>query len=224
MVAATSAFDLAKRASRAAQLPLVGGALCLDFTNTVSGVHEGEHEREHLHAYEHLIDWAVHAGAIEAGQARLLANRAREDGSAAARVLHRALALRDAVHDVFAAVAQRAAIPERALEGFNAALADASRHSRVLPAKQGFAWGWDDPAVRLDSPLWPVLRSAADLLTASKLDRIKQCPYPHCGWLFLDLSKNKSRRWCEMSVCGNRTKARRHYLREKQMNQRPWRG
>lgn len=217
MAAATLAFDLEEKRSRAAELPLVGGALCLDFANTVSGLHEGEHEREHLHAYEHLIGWAAHAGAIEAGQARRLVNRAQEDGSAAARVLHRALALRDAIHDIFAAVAQRAVIPERALESFNAALADASRHVRVHMAKEGFAWGWDDLAARFDAPLWPVLRSTADLLTTGKLDRIKQCPYPHCGWLFLDFSKNKSRRWCEMSVCGNRTKARRHYLREKQM-------
>jgi predicted RNA-binding Zn ribbon-like protein len=217
MAAAAIAFDLEDKSSRGGRLPLVGGTLCLDFTNTVSGLHEGEHEREHLHAYAHLIAWATHAGAIEADQARLLLKRAQEDENAAARVLHRALALREVVHDIFAAIAQRAAIPERALDNFNAALADTSRHARVHMAKQRFAWGWDDLAARFDAPLWPVVRSAADLLTAGKLDRIKQCPYPHCGWLFLDFSKNKSRRWCEMSVCGNRTKARRHYMREKQM-------
>ena len=217
MAVATIAFYLEEKRSRAAELPLVGGALCLDFTNSVSGLHEGDHEREHLHAYDHLIAWAAHAGAIEMGEARLLLKRARDDDGGGARALHRALALRDVIHDIFAAVAHGAAIPERALDSFNAALADASRHARVLLAKEGFAWGWDDLAARLDSPLWPVLRSAADLLTTGKLDRIKQCPYPHCGWLFLDFSKNKSRRWCEMSVCGNRTKARRHYMREKQM-------
>lgn len=49
------------------------------------------------------------------------------------------------------------------------------------------------------------------------IDRIKECPYPQCGRLFLDQSKNRSRRWCEMSMCGNRTKARRHYRRGKEI-------
>ena len=217
MAVAAVAFDFEEQTARAARLPLIGGALCLDFANTVSGLREGEHEREHLHAYAHLIAWAAHARAIQTGEARPLLKRARDDDGAAARALHRALALRDCIHDIFAAIAHRAAIPQRALDGFNAALADASRHVRLLPAEEGFAWGWDDLTARLDSPLWPILRSAADLLTTGKLDRIKQCPYPHCGWLFVDFSKNKSRRWCEMSVCGNRTKARRHYMREKQM-------
>lgn len=214
---ASLAFDLEDRTARAGLLPLVGGALCLNFANTVTGLHEGEHERDHLRDYEHLVAWAVHAGAIQAAAARLLLKQAREDSVGAARTLHRALALRDLIHDVFAAVAHHAPIPERALDGLNVALADAARHARVLVVKEGFAWGWHDLAARLDAPLWPVLRSAADLLVTGKLDRIKQCPYPHCGWLFIDFSKNKSRRWCEMSVCGNRTKARRHYMREKQM-------
>lgn len=216
MATARLQLDLAEMDGRAGRLPLVGGALCLNFTNTVTGLHEGEHEHDHLRAYEHVVAWGVHAEAIQPGEARLLLRRAAEDGSAASRAHHRALALREVLHEVFAATAHRRPAPERALEALNAALAEALRHARLLPRQDGgFGWGWDDLAARLEAPLWPVLRSAAELLTAGKLDRVKQCPYPHCGWLFLDFSKNKSRRWCEMSVCGNRTKARRHYLREK---------
>jgi predicted RNA-binding Zn ribbon-like protein len=215
VTALAQTLELDDRTTRAGQLPLVGGALCLNFANTVSGLHEGEREQEHVRTYEHLVAWAVHADAVPSAEAHGLLARAGEDAAAASRALHRALGLRDVIHDIFAAIAHHAPVPERALEQLNGALADALRHARVQEAKGRFEWGWDDLAARLDAPLWPILRSAADLLVAGKLDRVKQCPYPHCGWLFVDLSKNKSRRWCEMSVCGNRTKARRHYMRER---------
>jgi predicted RNA-binding Zn ribbon-like protein len=63
--------------------------------------------------------------------------------------------------------------------------------------------------------LAPVLWSAADLLGAGRLARMRQCANPDCGWLFLDRSKSGNRRWCSMSACGNRAKAHRHYQREK---------
>jgi len=59
----------------------------------------------------------------------------------------------------------------------------------------------------------PVAISAVELLTSSEHRLVKQCPGPHCGWLFLDESRNRTRRWCSMQICGNRTKARLHYAR-----------
>jgi predicted RNA-binding Zn ribbon-like protein len=209
-------LEFEERSQRAERLPLIGGALCLNFTNTVSGMHEGEHELEHLRTYANLIAWAAHADLVTPDEAQALQERAEEDGPGATRVLHRGLALRDIIHDIFAAVAHRRMLPERALDGLNVALSEAMRHARIGETDAGFAWGWDGLGARLDAPLWPIVRSAGELLTSGKLERVKQCPYPHCGWLFVDLSKNRSRRWCEMSVCGNRTKARRHYIREKQ--------
>lgn len=212
-----SVFGPEDKGTHAGSLPLIGGALCLDFTNTVSGLHEGEHEREHLGTYEHLVAWAAHAGAVPPAEAKMLLARAREDSAGANRALHRALGVREVVHQIFAAIARGVPLPERTLDSLNAALAEALRHARVIERDDGFIWSWDDFTLRLEAPFWPVLRSAAELLTTGQLDRIKQCPYPHCGRLFLDHSKNKSRRWCEMSVCGNRTKARRHYRRGKEI-------
>jgi predicted RNA-binding Zn ribbon-like protein len=209
----------------AATLPLLGGALCLDFANTVRGLRQGERPgerqgerqgervREHLHSYQDLVAWAVHAQAIGAAEARILLARAAADGIGAGRAYHRALGLRDAIHHVFAAQARRDTVPDRALESLNSALSEALRHARLAPRAQGFAWGWSDLEQRLDGPLWPLLRSTADLLTGGPLDRVKQCPHPDCGWLFLDRAKNRSRVWCDMGGCGNRAKARRHYAR-----------
>jgi predicted RNA-binding Zn ribbon-like protein len=87
-------------------------------------------------------------------------------------------------------------------------------HFRVAWSPAGFGWEWDQANSGLDRVLWPVAWSAAELLTQGPLERIRECPgQDTCGWLFLDLSKNASRRWCDMRVCGNRAKARRHYER-----------
>jgi predicted RNA-binding Zn ribbon-like protein len=60
-----------------------------------------------------------------------------------------------------------------------------------------------------------VLWSAADLLVEPRLARVRQCGNPKCVWLFLDTSRAGNRRWCAMSMCGNRAKAHRHYLRHR---------
>jgi predicted RNA-binding Zn ribbon-like protein len=84
-----------------------------------------------------------------------------------------------------------------------------------VPEEDGFDWGWSEPRQHLDSLLWPIVRSAAETLTVAPHSRIRECPGPDCGWLFLDTSKSGRRRWCDMSVCGNRSKAREHYRRIK---------
>ena len=66
----------------------------------------------------------------------------------------------------------------------------------------------------MDLFLDPIIKSAADLLVSPELKRVKQCADDFCGWLFMDKSRNNSRRWCSMKDCGNRAKAHRHYLRK----------
>lgn len=95
----------------------------------------------------------------------------------------------------------------------NQDLADAAPHREVARDGEGFSWRWRAPVSSLEAPLWPILQSAADLLTSADLARLRQCNGHNCTWLFLDRSKNKSRRWCDMQICGNRAKSRRHYAR-----------
>jgi predicted RNA-binding Zn ribbon-like protein len=75
-----------------------------------------------------------------------------------------------------------------------------------------WAWRHDRDAV-LQRPLWAVAKSAADLLTSGRALAVRQCAAETCWWLFLDTSRNQSRRWCDMKVCGNREKVRRFYER-----------
>jgi predicted RNA-binding Zn ribbon-like protein len=89
----------------------------------------------------------------------------------------------------------------------------------VMPADSAYTWGWDRSGdhrgIRLDSPLWPVAQSAAELLTSPMLGRVKVCAGEGCGWVFLDESRNGSRRWCDSRDCGNRERVRRYLARKR---------
>lgn len=87
-------------------------------------------------------------------------------------------------------------------------------HLRLIATDSSFAWEWTETD-QLEFILWQVVRSTADLLTSPERDRIRECAGEDCGWVFLDLSRNRSRRWCDMEDCGNRAKAHRHYDRKK---------
>jgi predicted RNA-binding Zn ribbon-like protein len=75
-------------------------------------------------------------------------------------------------------------------------------------------WTWAAADDALEAPLWPILRSAAEILTSEDRQQVRECAGTACTWLFLDRSRNRSRRWCSMESCGNREKARRHYRRK----------
>jgi predicted RNA-binding Zn ribbon-like protein len=190
---------------------LIGGELCLDFVNTVDPRHEPG-RREYLDSYRALAAWGGHAGAIGADQGGRLSQAAADDPAEAERVLGRAIRLREALYPLFrrAAAGQPPGLDELGL--LQAELTRALPHLRVTWSPVGFAREWEHGSPALDRVLWPVSWSAEELLTHGSLDRIRECPgQGNCGWLFLDLSKNASRRWCDMRVCGNRAKARRHH-------------
>ncbi|HET7232090.1 MAG TPA: ABATE domain-containing protein [Longimicrobium sp.] len=193
-----------------AEKELAGGHLALDFANT-AGVHGEQRESEWLSAYDDLVWWGLRAGAITQPQAEALLARSREDAEEAAAVYARAIALREAVYRVFSPICHGACAAECDLAVVNAELQRALPHLRVIREGEGYAWAWEGDG--LDRVLWPVARAAADLLTSGDLVRIGECEGDRCEWLYLDTSRNRSRRWCVMSDCGNRAKARRHYHR-----------
>ena len=197
----------------AGTLPLRGERLCLDFANT-AGWHAGDHPEEWLTSYAAVVAWSQHAGAVSDDEAARLLHDAAERPAEAAGVLAQAIALREAIYRIFAASAARQAPEAAALATMNRALPLALAHARVVPAAGDFTWSWDD-AGTLDRPLWPVVRSAAQLLTSNELSRVRACAGYPCGWLFVDLTKNHSRRWCATQDCGNRVRVRQHYARQR---------
>ena len=188
---------------------LVGGAVCLDFVNTGSSRRAGPF-RERLQDYEDLVVWAGRVGLLEQADAATLRAEAAERPNDAARVLARARTLREAIYRIFSAHAVGAEPSPEDVDELNRALADGGRFRRMRRVAEGWAWTWDRGDEALAWPLWPVAQSAAELLTEADPERIKECGSDNCNWLFYDVSKNRSRRWCEMSDCGNRAKQRRH--------------
>jgi predicted RNA-binding Zn ribbon-like protein len=193
---------------------LTGGGLCLDLANTVDN-RPTARRRELLTDFGRLLDWARQTRILARSRADRLRRQAAERPGRSETILLQARRLREAIFRIFASVAAGRRPPRRDLAALNSALPGALAGLRVSPQKgAGFRWVWDGGGVQMEI-LGPVIRSAAALLTAPARDRVRICAAPDCAWLFLDHSRNRSRRWCDMSVCGNRNKARRHYRRKK---------
>ena len=203
--------QMTEEKSEAASLELLGGALCLDFANTV-GNHMTAQPSEHLAGYADWVAWSQHAGALTPTQARRLIAESARHPAEARQAFKRATELREAIYRIFAAIAENASPTSADLDRLNKALARGLVHARIVATAEGFRWDWTEENA-LDRMEWLVARSAADLLTSEDLDRVRQCGDAECGWLFVDSTRNRSRRWCDMNDCGNRAKARRHYRR-----------
>lgn len=200
--------------ARSAHPPkFLAGAICLDFANTLSGRTDAA-PIDRIDGFAALVAWAAQGGLLDERGAAELLSEARRRPEAAETVVARSAELRAAIHRVFAARTAGRAPDTDSIAGINKVLAEAMRHRRLQVEDGEVAWGWEKTPGALDRMLWPVAQSAAELLTASDPVRVKECPGIGCGWLFLDRSKNGSRRWCEMEVCGNRAKARRFKTRQ----------
>jgi predicted RNA-binding Zn ribbon-like protein len=201
--------------------PPVGGALCLDFANTVDPRSDPATDRDHLRGdYRQLIAWAEHAGLVRAREAARLRRQARASPEVAARVLEDAVRLREAIFAVFAAVAAGRPPATDDLGTLRDGYAAAVKAAALVPGPDGMRWSWpagrDDAEASLWRPVWPVAASAARLVTSpDRLPRVKLCDGERCNWLFLDTSRNRSRRWCLMRYCGNVGKSRRQAARRR---------
>ena len=180
-----------------------GPDLCLEFVNTRFWRGQAE-PTETLKAPEDLVAWTAGSG----GQRLARPPPPRE--------FERALELREMLHRLFDAEAAGKSPAARDLEMLNRALAAAPARTALRRERGGYGWDVDlKPATAL-ALLAPVLWSAGDLLAGQRLDRVRRCANPECGWLFLDDSRAGKRRWCSMSACGNRAKARRHYHKSRE--------
>ena len=189
-------------------IELSGGALALDFANTVGGTHVSP-THDHLRNYGDITRFAVLAGGLQPVVAKRLLQRAEQDPRRAAAVYELGIALRESIWAVFSALASGESPRDADLALIGDAAAAGAARSRLVFDKDGVGWSLPSDSDDLERPLWDIARSAADLLTSGDHDRIKECASTTCEWVFLDRSRNRSRRWCDMSDCGNRAKARR---------------
>lgn len=188
------------------------GVICLEFANTLGDRPVTSPREETLHGYDDLLAWAAAMDTLPGSRLTAMRAAAGAKPDAAAATFAAAIALREAIYRVFSAVAAGDTPLSGDLDALNAAYGRAMRHAAVTRATgKAFAPTWAGEADALDAALWPVARSAVELLLAPDLlTRLRECAGPDCSWLFLDRTKNGSRHWCNMRTCGNRAKARRH--------------
>jgi predicted RNA-binding Zn ribbon-like protein len=199
-------------ASRAGSLALIGGELAFDFTNTSSGRDWPTHQ-EHLRSAENVVDWARHAKLLGPADGEWLRAALGADAALARRLLRRALDLREALYAIGVAIAAGAPAPAPQVERLAREHAACLACARLAPDGGRYVWSWAPREAPIEALLGPIALSALATLSQADLTRIKQCEGEKCGWLFFDTTKNKSRRWCEMEVCGNRAKQKRHGAR-----------
>lgn len=186
------------------KLDLVGGDPALDFVNTLGGLREGPWDDEWLLDYRHLAVWLSHAGLLPDPAVTQLLDRARGEPAEGRRAYADALMLREAMYRVFAAQANGGSLAREDLTVIAGAYREALASARLYGRHQRVDWIWDGDDPR--QALWLPAHAGIELLRSTRLARLSQCH--NCRWLFLDASKNHSRRWCSMAHCGSAAKVR----------------
>jgi predicted RNA-binding Zn ribbon-like protein len=187
------------------EIGLVGGNALLDLANTQSGPPGGAPDSEALHSYDDLVRWDRRMGLLDDAQARRLSAAAARHPRLARSAFDRARRLRADAYDTFEAVATGRRPPGDSLGRLHAAAAEALAHASLVADDGRFAVRWD-ASDDLDLAWWPVAHAGLELLVRGPLDRVKGCG--GCRYLFVDETKNRSRRWCSMDDCGTREKMR----------------
>jgi predicted RNA-binding Zn ribbon-like protein len=189
-------------------IPAPPETLGIDFMNTLYW-RGSDPPTETFGTMDDLLAWCREHAGVPAGVAEACRARGVKEGEPA--MLARALALREALYRLFHAQAEQREPHADALALLGGFLAEASPRVALARIDGGYAWRVDASGATLAGLLSPVLWSAIDLLGGARLAKVKRCANDACQWLFIDDSKNGSRRWCSMSSCGNRAKAYRHY-------------
>jgi predicted RNA-binding Zn ribbon-like protein len=180
---------------------LIAGHPAVDLVNTLDWRFRENGPEELLESYDDLMRFSQQSGVLTAKQTR----QARR--AAGPRTLKRCIELREAIAEVLYARLDGRDPRASSLHTLERFIQAARLQQQLIPTKAGFQWNWKDD--RADLPFWALSMCASDLLLSEAVARVRACDNPECRWLFLDTSKNHSRRWCDMQLCGNRMKARR---------------
>lgn len=192
------------------RLKLIGGWLCLDFINTVD-CRNSSYSRDNLSTYQDLVSWSQHANVLTEDEARYMLREATLHPEDAKTVFGRAISIREALYRILHAIAYHRPPKAADINTLNKEMSISMTQMGLKPAGITDPWKYTFEDKKLDRMLSLIIHSATELLTSDKLNRVCECQGENCGWLFLDMSRNRSRKWCDMKDCGNRAKAQRHY-------------
>jgi predicted RNA-binding Zn ribbon-like protein len=208
-----SAYERSKGKPFAETFRCPGGSLCLDFCNSGQGMRNARGE-EWIPAFADLIDWLEAAGAVSAAQVAKLRAAGARSPEAAQELWRRAIEFREALARMLLARTEGRRSAGDDLRTIDGEYGRTASFARLSSTAEGYAWTVDPKAGALDAALRPLVESAISLLTSDRLARVRRCGNSTCYWLFVDETKNCSRRWCEMASCGNVMKVRRHRAKQ----------
>jgi predicted RNA-binding Zn ribbon-like protein len=194
---------------------IIAGDPSVDFVNTLDNRPVPARLTELLPSYQALVEWAAQAGAMNSRQCQRLIRASERHPREAGVVLERAIQLRECLFRIFSSLVARRNPAANDLDALNQFVSRAAPHLQLKTTGKTFQLDWkQEENPPLDSVLWPVIRAATNFLISGDLQRLRECNVKACRWLFVDRSKNHSRRWCDMKTCGNRTKVRKFYRRK----------
>ena len=204
------------RSDPAHAFELVGASIAADFANTLSGS-RAHPSTDHVERYADLVAFAQQSGVVSTARAKRLVARAERHPQLATEIHRRGIALREAIWRAFDRIAHDRE-PDRAdLSLISAETSDAFARASIVREGSDYNWSWEDTD-DLARVLWPIARGATEVITSpTERARIRECASDTCAWVFVDRTKNHSRRWCDMAGCGNRAKGRAFRERQRRV-------
>jgi predicted RNA-binding Zn ribbon-like protein len=195
---------------------LCGGHPALDLVNSLDNRFREDGPNEMLASYADLLRFLEESGLLGRQQARVLSKTVAPE--AAARALQSARGLREATAAVLYGSLEGKDPRRQDVSVLEEHFLDAARHRELQweGGKSGLTWAWGRYESEPELPVWALAETVSDILLSPDMARVRTCAADTCRWLFLDTSKNHTRRWCNMKVCGNRMKARRFQERHDQ--------
>lgn len=190
-------------------LEIVAGHLALDFANTIDDPY-GPGRVDYLASYPLTLIWSSRVGLLPGDRVERLDQIAAQRPAATAAALDSIHRLRGIIESTFTDLITEPESAERHWAALQPYVVEATSRVELGRAATAYELTWPDTD-DLDAIMWPLAHSALDLLRSPQLRRLKRCAA--CPWLFLDGSKNGSRRWCTMNICGTDEKIRRYVSR-----------
>ncbi|MGB6690192.1 MAG: CGNR zinc finger domain-containing protein [Terracidiphilus sp.] len=186
---------------------LVAGHPGLDFVNTLDWRFRPGEREELLESYGDVLDFVEQSRLLTAKQSREL--RRKTSAIAGDRVLAECEELREALADVIYAQLDGRRPGLASMKTLERSFQTARRRQNLAWSEPRFHWDWAGAEALPEFPFLLLARAASGLMLSEDFQKVRACDNPECRWLFLDTSKNRTRRWCDMKLCGNRMKARR---------------
>jgi len=186
---------------------LIAGDPALDLVNTLDWRFRQSGSEEGITSYGDLLHFAVQCSLLAPKQAKAL--RRSTNAYAGNRVVEEARGLREALSDLLYSGLDAKSSSAASLQTLERFFREAREQTRLMRDGARLKWEWSGAETKPEFPVWLLTRAASRLLLSENVQQVRACANPECRWLFMDTSKNHTRRWCDMKVCGNRMKARR---------------